>query len=196
MSSGSQGSSLRHCGPGPEVTGSDHGGRCGIPPDRPKSTKQVVRVTSWSRRRPGWFWVEIVLAAVVGVAAFVVAAVAHSRQISRACRAPGPAPPAGRAGRRPLRRDLVRAPGPGRDHPGVRLVLSASTAQPRRGDRARARPVPGNVGHCRYGRDSGLLPRGLAKNMPGAYWPASRRRCGGWRRWSPASPRPQRSSQR
>ena len=44
------------------------------PPDRPKSTKQVVRVTSWSRWRPGWFWVEIVLAAVVGVAAFVAAA--------------------------------------------------------------------------------------------------------------------------
>ena len=47
----------------------------------------------------------------------------HSREISRACRAPGPAPPAGRAGRRPLRRDLVRAPGRGRDHRGVRLVF-------------------------------------------------------------------------
>ena len=32
-------------------------------------------MTSWSRWRRGWFWVEIVLAVVVGVAAFVVAAV-------------------------------------------------------------------------------------------------------------------------
>src|SRR5580692_1742246 len=43
--------------------------------DCTKSTKQVVRVTSWSRGRRGRFWVEIVLAVVVGVAAFVVAAV-------------------------------------------------------------------------------------------------------------------------
>src|SRR5689334_2587394 len=45
------------------------------PPDCTKSTKQVVRVTSWSQRRCGRFWVEIVLAVVVGVAAFVAAAV-------------------------------------------------------------------------------------------------------------------------
>ena len=45
------------------------------PLDCTKSTKQVVRVTSWSQRRPGRFWVEIVLAVVVGVAAFVAAAV-------------------------------------------------------------------------------------------------------------------------
>ena len=32
-------------------------------------------MTSWSQRRPGRFWVEIVLAVVVGVAAFVAAAV-------------------------------------------------------------------------------------------------------------------------
>src|SRR6266566_6849736 len=41
----------------------------------PKSTKQVVRVTSWSQWRHGRLWVEIVLAVLVGVAAFVVAAV-------------------------------------------------------------------------------------------------------------------------
>src|SRR6266571_1092799 len=41
----------------------------------PKSTKQVVRVTSWSQWRHGRLWVEIVLAILVGVAAFVVAAV-------------------------------------------------------------------------------------------------------------------------
>jgi signal transduction histidine kinase len=45
------------------------------PLDCTKSTKQVVRVTSWSQRRPGRFGVEIVLAVVVGVAAFVAAAV-------------------------------------------------------------------------------------------------------------------------
>ena len=45
------------------------------PLDCTKSTKQVVRVTSWSQRRRGRFWVEIVLAVVVGVAAFVAAAV-------------------------------------------------------------------------------------------------------------------------
>ena len=45
------------------------------PLDCTESTKQVVRVTSWSQRRPGRFWVEIVLAVVVGVAAFVAAAV-------------------------------------------------------------------------------------------------------------------------
>src|SRR6266516_4618293 len=44
-------------------------------PDCTKPTKQVVRVTSWSQWRRGRFWVEIVLAVVVGVAAFVVAAV-------------------------------------------------------------------------------------------------------------------------
>src|SRR6476646_8634220 len=43
--------------------------------DGTKSTKQVARVTSWSQRRRGRFWVEIVLAVVVGVAAFVAAAV-------------------------------------------------------------------------------------------------------------------------
>src|SRR5580693_2841105 len=41
----------------------------------PESTKQVVRVTSWSQWRHGRFWVEIVQAVLVGVAAFVVAAV-------------------------------------------------------------------------------------------------------------------------
>ena len=45
------------------------------PLDCTKSTKQVVRVTSWSQRRPGRFWIEIVLAVVVGVAAFIAAAV-------------------------------------------------------------------------------------------------------------------------
>jgi signal transduction histidine kinase len=45
------------------------------PLDGTKSTKQVARVTSWSQRRRGRFWVEIVLAVVVGVAAFVAAAV-------------------------------------------------------------------------------------------------------------------------
>src|SRR6266699_1973226 len=40
-----------------------------------KLTKQVVRVTSWSEWRRGRFWVEIVQAILVGVAAFVVAAV-------------------------------------------------------------------------------------------------------------------------
>jgi signal transduction histidine kinase len=45
------------------------------PLDCTKSIKQVVRVTSWSQRRRGRFWVEIVLAVVVGVAAFVAAAV-------------------------------------------------------------------------------------------------------------------------
>src|SRR6476659_5685884 len=45
------------------------------PLDCTKSTKQVVRVTSWSQWRRGRFWVEIVLAVVVGVAAFVAAAV-------------------------------------------------------------------------------------------------------------------------
>src|SRR6476646_10361009 len=42
--------------------------------DGTKSTKQVARVTSWSHWRRGQFWAEIVLAVVVGVAAFVVAA--------------------------------------------------------------------------------------------------------------------------
>src|SRR5207244_12377193 len=42
--------------------------------DCTKPTKQVVRVTSWWQWRRGRFWVEIVLAVVVGVAAFVVAA--------------------------------------------------------------------------------------------------------------------------
>ena len=45
------------------------------PLDCAESTKQVVRVTSWSQWRRGRFWVEIVLAVVVGVAAFVAAAV-------------------------------------------------------------------------------------------------------------------------
>ena len=40
----------------------------------PKSTEQVARVTSWSQWRRGRFWVEIVQAVLVGVAAFVVAA--------------------------------------------------------------------------------------------------------------------------
>ena len=45
------------------------------PLDCAEPTKQVARVTSWSQRRRGRFWVEIVLAVVVGVAAFVAAAV-------------------------------------------------------------------------------------------------------------------------
>jgi hypothetical protein len=56
------------------------------PLDCTKSTKQVVRVTTWSRRRRGRFWVEIVLAVVVGVAAFVAAAV-----VSTVARSHGPA---------------------------------------------------------------------------------------------------------
>ena len=44
------------------------------PAGLPESTKQVVRVTSWSQWRRGRFWAEIVLAVLVGVAAFVVAA--------------------------------------------------------------------------------------------------------------------------
>src|SRR5438034_4226151 len=44
-------------------------------PDRTKPAKQVVQVTSWWKWRPGRFWVEIVLTVVVGVAAFVAAAV-------------------------------------------------------------------------------------------------------------------------
>jgi uncharacterized membrane protein YfcA len=56
------------------VTGSDHGGLCGTA-RLSKWAKQVVRVTSWSQWRRGRFWVEVVLAVVVGVAAFVVAAV-------------------------------------------------------------------------------------------------------------------------
>ena len=91
----------------------------------------------------------------------------HSREVSRACCALGPAPPAGRAGRRPLRRDLVRPPGWGRDHRGVRLVLSASAAQPRRGDSAGARPVPGDVGHRRRVRGPGRPPRGRVRTGPG-----------------------------
>src|SRR6266550_2484668 len=47
-------------------------------PDCRKLTKQVVRVTSWSQWRRGRFWVEIVQAVLVGVAAFVVAAVAST----------------------------------------------------------------------------------------------------------------------
>ena len=56
------------------------------PAGLPESTKQVVRVTSWSQWRRGRFWVEIVLAVLVGVAAFVVAAV-----ISTAARSHVPA---------------------------------------------------------------------------------------------------------
>src|SRR5580700_12092831 len=44
------------------------------PAGLPESAKQVVRVTWWSQWRRGRFWVEIVLAVLVGVAAFVVAA--------------------------------------------------------------------------------------------------------------------------
>src|ERR1700730_1132054 len=45
-----------------------------VPPGSPESTEQVVRVTSWSQWRRERFWVEIVQAVLVGVAAFVVAA--------------------------------------------------------------------------------------------------------------------------
>src|ERR1700759_912179 len=45
------------------------------PLDCGAATNQVVRVTSWSQWRRGRFWVEIVLAVGVGVAAFVAAAV-------------------------------------------------------------------------------------------------------------------------
>src|SRR6266516_6863944 len=55
-------------------------------PDCTKPTKQVVRVTSWSQWRRGRFWVEIVLAVVVGAAAFVVAAL-----VSTAARSHAPA---------------------------------------------------------------------------------------------------------
>jgi hypothetical protein len=61
------------------VTVSTHGGARWARPDCTKPTKQVVRVTSWSHWRRGQFWVEIVLAVVVGVAAFVVAALVTSR---------------------------------------------------------------------------------------------------------------------
>ena len=45
-------------------------GRAGLS----KSTEQVARVTSWSQWRRGRFWVDIVQAVLVAVAAFVVAA--------------------------------------------------------------------------------------------------------------------------
>ena len=153
-------------------------------------------MTSWSRWRPGWFWVEIVLAAVVGVAAFIVAAV-----VSTAARSHVPAvllglllllavlavvPFAGILYALPvgvvtiLAFDWYFLP-PLRNLDGATvLVLGLFLGMS---------VIVGTVA-TQAGR------RAAGENMPGAYWPASRRRCGGWRRWSPASPRPQRSSQR
>ena len=151
-------------------------------------------MTSWSQWRRGRFWVEIVLAVVVGVAAFVAAAV-----VSTAARSHVPAVLlglflllvvlavarfAGILYALPVGAVTIEAfdwyflP-PLRNLDGdtvfvLGLFLAASVIV----GGSRLRPAAARPG----------------QNRPGVSWPRNRRRCGGWRRWSPASPRPRKSS--
>ena len=151
-------------------------------------------MTSWSHWRRGRSWVEIVLAVLVGVAAFVVAAV-----VSTAARSHLPAVLfglllllavlavarfAGILYALPVGVVTIEAfdwyflPPLRNLDPATVLVLGLFLAMS---------VIVGAVAT----RPAAAPPR---PNRHGAYWPTSRRRCGGWRRWSPASPRPRKSS--
>ena len=153
-------------------------------------------MTSWWRWRRGWFWVEIVLAVVVGVAAFVVAAV-----VSTAARSHVPAVLLGLL--------LLLAVLAVARFAGILYALPVGVVTILAFDWYFLPPLRNLDGAT-------VLVLGLflgmsvivgtvatqacccaaGENMPGASWPASRRRCGGWPRWSPASLRRRRSSPR
>ena len=153
-------------------------------------------MTSWSQWRRGRFWVEIVLAVVVGVAAFVVAAV-----VSTAARSHVPTMLLGLV--------LLLAVLAVARFAGILYALPVGVVTilafdwyflpPLRNLDGATVLVLGLFLGCRS-LSARSPPRPAAarpgQNRPGAYWPTSRRRCGGWRRWSPASPRPRRSSRR
>jgi hypothetical protein len=124
-------------------------------------------VTSWSHWRLGRLWVEIVLAVVVGVAAFVVAAL-----VSTAARSHVPGVLFGLL--------LLLAVLAVARFAGILYALPVGVVTieafdwyflpPLRqqcGDRAGARPVPGDGGYCRRGGDSGWPPRGRVREGTG-----------------------------
>ena len=166
------------------------------PLDCAESTKQVVRVTSWSQRRRGRFWVEIVLAVVVGVAAFVAAAV-----VSTAARSHVPAVLLGLF-------FLLVVLAVAR-FAGILYALPVGVVTIEAFDWYFLPPLRILDGATVFVLAlflavsiivGGFATRPAAarpgQNRLGVYWPRSRRPCGGWRRWSPASPRPPRSSRR
>ena len=146
-------------------------------------------MTSWAQWRRRRFWVEIILAVVVGVAAFVVAAL-----VSTAARSHVPAVLLGLL--------LLLAVLAVARVAGILYALPVGVVTieafdwyflpPLRAlDAATVLVLGLFLGMAVIVARSRLRPAAArpGQNRPGACWPASRRRCGGWRRWSPASPR-------
>ena len=153
-------------------------------------------MTSWSQWRHGRFWLEIVLAVLVGVAAFVAAAV-----VSTAARSHVPAVLLGLL--------LLLAVLAVARFAGIMYALPVGVVTIEAFDWYFLPPLRNLDGAT-------VLVLGLflgmsvivgtvatrpaaarpGQNRHGACWPASRRRYGGWRRWSPPSRRAQRSSRR
>jgi hypothetical protein len=155
-------------------------------------------VTWWSQWRRGRFWAEVVLAVVVGVAAFVVAAVVSTAARSHV--------PAALLGLLLLLLLVVLAVA---RFAGILYALPVGVVTIEAFDWyflprcATSTGPPCSCSACSWpcqssSAGSRLRPAAArpGQNGHGAYWPRSRRRCGGWRHWSPASPRPRRSSPR
>ena len=142
------------------------------------------------------FWMEIVLAVVVGVAAFVLAAL-----VSTAARSHVPAVLLGLLFLLAVL-TVARVAGILYALPVGVVIIEAFDwyfLPPLRALDAATVLVLGlflamavTVGAV--GAQAGGVRPG--QNRPGACWPTSRRRCGGWPPWSAASPRPPRSSRR
>ena len=151
--------------------------------------RQLPAVVSWPRRRPGRLGAEIVLALAVGVVAFVLVAVAGA-----AARSHLPAVPFGLL--------LLLAVLAVARFAGILYALPVGVVTIEAFDWYFLPPLRILDGAtvfvlalpwpCRSSSAGSRLRSAAAQpgqNRPGACWRTNRRRCGGWPRWSPASPR-------